>query len=71
MAPAGTPKGVVVRIDAEIADATRDPQIVERLTALGVDPVGNGPAEFSAMVRADIDRWARAVKLAGLQAGAE
>jgi tripartite-type tricarboxylate transporter receptor subunit TctC len=33
-----------------------------------VDPVGNSPAEFSAMISADIELWARAVKIAGLQA---
>jgi tripartite-type tricarboxylate transporter receptor subunit TctC len=38
------------------------------LTAFGVDPLGNSPAEFSAMIAADIELWAEAVKLAGLQA---
>jgi tripartite-type tricarboxylate transporter receptor subunit TctC len=66
MAPAGTPKSIVTRIAAEVGNATKDPMIVERLTAFGVDPVGNTPAEFSAMVRADIELWAEAVKLAGL-----
>jgi len=68
MAPAGTPKSIVDRIAAEVRDATRDAEIVERLTTFGVDPVGNSPAEFSAMVRADMELWANAVKLAGLQA---
>jgi tripartite-type tricarboxylate transporter receptor subunit TctC len=68
MAPAGTPKSIVARIAAEVSNATKDPMIVERLTAFGVDPVGNSPAEFSAMVRADIELWAKAIKLAGLQA---
>jgi tripartite-type tricarboxylate transporter receptor subunit TctC len=68
MAPAGTPKSIVTRIAAEVGNATKDPTIVERLTAFGVDPVGNSPAEFSATVHADIELWAEAVKLAGLQA---
>jgi tripartite-type tricarboxylate transporter receptor subunit TctC len=68
MAPARTPKSVVARLAAEVSNATKDPTIVERLAAFGVDPVGNSPAEFSAMVRADIELWAEAVKLAGLQA---
>ena len=67
MAPAGTPKSIVDRIAAEVSNATRDPEIVERLTPFGVDPVGNSPAEFAAMVRADIELWSRVVKLAGLQ----
>jgi tripartite-type tricarboxylate transporter receptor subunit TctC len=68
MAPAGTPQSVVDRISAEVGKATKDPRIVERLTAFGVDPVGNKPAEFSAMISADIKLWAEAVKIAGLKA---
>ena len=69
MAPAGTPKPIVDRIAAEVGNAVRDPKIIERLTAFGVDPVvGNSPDQFSAMIRADIELWAEAVKIAGLQA---
>ena len=67
MAPAGTPKPIVDRIAVEVRNATKDSKIVEQLAAFGVDPVGSTPAEFSAMVRADIELWAQAVKLAGLQ----
>jgi tripartite-type tricarboxylate transporter receptor subunit TctC len=67
MAPAGTPKPIVERIAAEIGRAIKDPKIVEQLTAFGVDPVGNSPAEFSAMISADIELWGRAVKIAGLE----
>jgi tripartite-type tricarboxylate transporter receptor subunit TctC len=67
MAPAGTPKPIVERIAAEIGRATKDPKIVEQLTAFGIDPVGNSPVEFSAMISADIELWARAVEIAGLE----
>jgi tripartite-type tricarboxylate transporter receptor subunit TctC len=68
MAPAGTPKAAVDRIAAEVGKATKDKKIREQLTAFGVDPLGNSPAEFSAMIASDIELWAGAVKLAGLQA---
>jgi tripartite-type tricarboxylate transporter receptor subunit TctC len=68
MAPAKTPKAIVERIAAEIGKATREPEIVDRLNAFGVDPVGDSPAEFSAMISADVELWARAVKISGLQA---
>ena len=68
MAPAGTPKDIVNRLAAEVGNAVRDPKIIEQMTAFGVDPLGNGPNQFSAMVHADIASWAEAVKLAGLQA---
>jgi tripartite-type tricarboxylate transporter receptor subunit TctC len=68
MAPARTPKAIVERIAAEVGKATREPKIVDRLTGFSVDPVGDSPAEFSAMISADVELWARAVKIAGLQA---
>ena len=67
MAPAGTPKVIVDRIAAQVGKAAKDPKIVQQLTTFGVDPVGNSPAEFAAMVRADIELWAQAIKLAGLE----
>jgi tripartite-type tricarboxylate transporter receptor subunit TctC len=68
MAPAGTPKPIVDRIAAEVGKATKDPKLVEQLTAFGVDPVGSSPAQFSAMIVADTKLWAEALKVAGLQA---
>jgi tripartite-type tricarboxylate transporter receptor subunit TctC len=68
MAPAGTPKPIVHRIAAEVGNAIKDPKIIERLTAFGVDPVGNSPDQFSAMILADIESWGEALKIAGLQA---
>jgi tripartite-type tricarboxylate transporter receptor subunit TctC len=68
MAPAGTPKPIVDRIAAEVGKATKDPKVVEQLTIFGVDPVGNSPAQFAAMIAADTKLWAEALKVAGLQA---
>jgi tripartite-type tricarboxylate transporter receptor subunit TctC len=67
MGPAKMPTPIVDRIAFEVAQATKDPTIVEQLTRFGVDPVGNTPAEFSAMISADIKLWAEAVSLAGLR----
>jgi tripartite-type tricarboxylate transporter receptor subunit TctC len=67
MAPAGTPKEIIERVAKEVARAVKDPKIVERLIANGVDPVGSSPDEFAAMIAADIALWAEAVKIAGVQ----
>ena len=67
-APAGTPKPIVDTMAGEIARAVKDPAFVERLQSYGVDPVGNSPAEFAAMIAADVALWAEAVKGAGLAA---
>lgn len=67
MAPAGTPEGVVDKIAAEIGHSVKDPQFAARLDEYGVDPLGNTPAEFRAMVAADTDLWAETVQSLGLK----
>jgi tripartite-type tricarboxylate transporter receptor subunit TctC len=64
MAPAGTPWDIIERIAKEVARAVKDPRVIERLAVLGVDPVGNTPEEFAAMIAADTPLWAEAIKLA-------
>jgi tripartite-type tricarboxylate transporter receptor subunit TctC len=67
MAPAATPKEVTDRIAGEVTRAVRDAKFVERLGGFGVDPLGNSPSEFAAMIVADIALWTEAVKGAGIQ----
>ena len=67
MAPAGTPRPIVDRLAAEVASAARDTKIVKQLSNFAVDPLGNSPAEFAAMIAADIQQWGGAVKIAGLE----
>jgi tripartite-type tricarboxylate transporter receptor subunit TctC len=66
MAPAATPKEIVKRLAQEVSRFARDPDIAARLRAGGLDPLGNTPDEFAAMIAADIPLWAEAVKVAGL-----
>jgi tripartite-type tricarboxylate transporter receptor subunit TctC len=66
MGPARLPTPIVNRIALEVGQAAKDPAIVGQLTKFGVDPVGNTPAEFTAMISADIKLWAEALGLAGL-----
>jgi tripartite-type tricarboxylate transporter receptor subunit TctC len=67
MAPAGTPKEVVDKIAAKIGHSVKDPQFAARLDQYGVDPLGNTPAEFRAMVAADTALWAETVQSLGLK----
>jgi tripartite-type tricarboxylate transporter receptor subunit TctC len=67
MAPAATPKPIVDRIAAEMARAVKDPKFAERLTAFGVDPLGNSPGEFATLIAAEIPLWIEAVELAGVK----
>lgn len=65
MAPAGTPKGIVDKIAAEIGKAVKEPKFREQLINYGADPLGDTPAEYRAMLEKDISVWAEAVEVAG------
>lgn len=67
MAPAGTPKGIVDKIAAEIGKAVKEPKFREQLINYGADPLGDTPAEYRAMLEKDIPVWAEAVELAGVR----
>jgi tripartite-type tricarboxylate transporter receptor subunit TctC len=62
MAPAGTPRDVVAKIAAETGRALRAADVRERFAALGVDPMGNTPEEFAAVLKKDRARWGELVK---------
>ncbi len=66
-APAKTPAVVVSKLHAEISKALATAAVREGLAAIGMEPVGNTPDEFSRYVAASIKRYAVLVKLAGLQ----
>jgi tripartite-type tricarboxylate transporter receptor subunit TctC len=68
MAPAGTPKSIIDRVARELSRAVKDPQATAPLTANGLNPLGNTPEEFAAMIATDIPLWAEAVKVAGVGA---
>ena len=64
-APAGTPPEIVKRLNAEIVRILNLPDVREKLTGLGAEPVGNSPEEFSAMVKTEVVKWADVVKKSG------
>lgn len=65
MAPAGTPAPVVARLSREIGKVMREPAVVERVSAAGLDPVTGTPAELEALVKRDIERYRRIITLTG------
>jgi tripartite-type tricarboxylate transporter receptor subunit TctC len=65
MAPSGTPAPVVARLSREIGKVMQDPVVIERITAVGLDPVTGTPAELEALVRRDIERYRRIIALTG------
>ena len=67
VAPAGTPMGIVRKLQGVIADMVKKTEVIERFTAIGVEPVGNTSEEFAKLIASDLERWAEVVKRANIQ----
>jgi tripartite-type tricarboxylate transporter receptor subunit TctC len=65
MAPAGTPKEIVDKLNAEIGKVLAKPSIREAWAKQGAVPMTMAPAEFSAFLQRDIDKWAKVVQVSG------
>jgi tripartite-type tricarboxylate transporter receptor subunit TctC len=61
-APAGTPKEIVDRLNADIARVVRTSEMKERFASLGLNVVGGTPEQVTAMIKAEIETWARVVR---------
>jgi tripartite-type tricarboxylate transporter receptor subunit TctC len=69
LAPSGTPSDVVDKLNAEIVKTLAMPQVLKRFDELGLEPVGNTPSEFAAVIRRETPEWAKVIKDAGIQLG--
>jgi tripartite-type tricarboxylate transporter receptor subunit TctC len=67
LVPAATPQPIIVRLNREIVAALANPEVRERIIATGAEPVGNSPAEFEAMLRAEYDATGKVVSQIGLK----
>ena len=68
VAPAGTPNAVVNKVHAELMEVLKDAAVQEKFRSLGLDIIGNKPAEFSDFIKKDIVKWAKVVKDSGAKA---
>ena len=68
VAPAGTPPAIVAKVQTTVATALAKPDVKEKLAGLGAEPVGNTPAEFAAMQRAESARWQKLAREANIHA---
>ncbi len=66
--PTGTPRKVIMKLNSEVNRTINAPEVKEKLFALGADPVGGTPEQFAAIVRKDLERWAKVVKASGMKA---
>ncbi|HTE14552.1 MAG TPA: tripartite tricarboxylate transporter substrate binding protein [Burkholderiales bacterium] len=68
VAPAATPRDIVVRLHAAIVKGVNDKEVTQRLLAQGMDTVLNTPEQFSERIKTDLPRWGKLVKTAGIKA---
>ena len=66
LAPAGTPREIISRLNAETVKALANPKVQQQIANAGAEAASNTPEEFAALIKTDLARWAKAVKATGL-----
>ena len=67
VAPAGTPKPVIEKLNADVVRVLHSPDVVTLLKDQGVDVVGDTPEHFAGVIRADVAKWREITKAAGIK----
>lgn len=67
LAPAATPREIVLRLHSAAVRSLQDPVVKERFLADGGETIGNSPEEFAAIIRSDLAKWGKLVKQAGIK----
>jgi len=68
LVPAGTPKEVIARLHQGIVKIIDEPDTRERLAAIGLEPVGNSPEQFSAQLKVEMEKWTKIIRAAKIRA---
>jgi tripartite-type tricarboxylate transporter receptor subunit TctC len=68
VAPAGTPREVIAKLNEQVVAGLKMPELRGRLTAQGLEPVGSTPGAFAAYMKAEADKWAKVIKATGARA---
>jgi tripartite-type tricarboxylate transporter receptor subunit TctC len=68
LAPAGTPRDIVARVNADMTKALALPEVRSALAAQGMEVAPSSPEDMAALMRSDAARWAGVVKQAGIKA---
>ena len=67
LAPAGTSREIVMRLNSEVANALREADARARLFSIGAEPMSNTPEEFASFIHSEMAKWAKVVKVAGIR----
>jgi tripartite-type tricarboxylate transporter receptor subunit TctC len=67
IAPAGTPRPIINKLNAEVARILNLPDVRQRFQNLASDPVANSPEQFGALIKSEIAKWAKVAKAANIR----
>lgn len=67
LAPAKTPREIIVRLNAELLKILQRPDVKTLFAAEGIEGLGSTPEEFGAYIKSEIERWGRVIKAAGVR----
>jgi tripartite-type tricarboxylate transporter receptor subunit TctC len=67
LAPAGTSKEIVAKLNAEINKALKQPDVISKLEGAGIQVQGGTPAEYAALIKSDLAKWKKVIDAAGLE----
>ena len=67
LAPAGTPKEIVARLNVAVRQTLESPAVQKRLRELGVEPTTGSPEEFGSLIKSELTKWSGVTKQAGVK----
>ena len=67
LVPAGTPKQIIALLNREIVGIIALPDMKGHLTALGLDPVGSTSEEFAEVIKAEVEKWGKVIRVANIR----
>src|SRR3990172_2707926 len=68
MAPAGTPRRIILKLNAEIARFLKDPGVAQKLSAEGFIVVADSPQDFARYIQSELTKWRTVIKEIGIRA---
>ncbi|MEQ1772341.1 MAG: tripartite tricarboxylate transporter substrate binding protein [Burkholderiales bacterium] len=67
LAPAGTPRDIVTRLNTEVGRSLREPDARERFSSIGAEPMNGTPEEFGDYIKSETAKWAKVIKAANIK----
>jgi tripartite-type tricarboxylate transporter receptor subunit TctC len=67
LAPAGTPRAVIDKLNAEVNKALASADVREKLAVAGIEPAGGSPKQFADFIQSEMARWNKVAQTAGIQ----